>query len=196
MLIIIARLGIAFFATAAFAHVVYGPRTLRAEAYVFSGLFALLGLVYCLTFDEPRRQMIDAGVESYAAPSPSSTWSIAIVFVLVAAQWLLRSRDIESNIDTGAQAALFALAGAVVATWPGWVGWRYRLPWSVVYTVGRVRSRADISAATRAPPHQRRIARRRHRPADAVRRCLLVAAGRLRLLHHRRPAAARRGVRA
>ena len=128
VLIIIAALGIAFFAIGRL-HMLRRDLEHFAEAYVFSGLLVLLGLVYVFTFDEPWSAMIDAGVESYAAP-PVVYVSIAIVFVLVAAQWLLRSRDIESNIDTGAQAALLALA-AVVATWPGWAG--YAIVFNAVY---------------------------------------------------------------
>jgi uncharacterized membrane protein len=120
VLIVIAALGIAFFAIGRL-HTLRRDLEHFAEAYVFTGLLVLLGLVLVFTFDEPWSAMIDAGVESYAAP-PVVYVSIAIVFVLVAAQWLLRPREIESNIDTGAQAALLALA-AVVATWPGWAGY-------------------------------------------------------------------------
>jgi uncharacterized membrane protein len=120
VLIVIAALGIAFYAIGRM-HALRGELEHFAEIYVFSGLLALLGLVYVFTFDEPWSAMIDAGVESYAAP-PVVYVSIALALALVAAQWLLRPREIEANIDTGAQAALLALA-AVVATWPDWTGY-------------------------------------------------------------------------
>lgn len=120
VLIVIAALGIAFYAIGRM-HTLRRDLEHFAEAYVFSGLLVLLGLVYVFTFDEPWSAMIDAGVESYAAP-PVVYVSIVLALALVAAQWLLRRRDVEAHVDTGAQAALLALA-AVVATWPGWAGY-------------------------------------------------------------------------
>ena len=120
VLIVLAALGIAFYAVGRI-HTLRGELDHFAETYVFSGLLVLLGLVYVFTFDEPWSAMIDAGVESYGAPRVVYV-SIMLALALVAAQWLLRRRDVEANIDTGAQAVLLALA-AVVATWPGWAGY-------------------------------------------------------------------------
>lgn len=120
VLIVIAALGIAYYAIGRL-HALHSDLEHFAETYVFSGLLVLLGLVYVFTFDEPWSAMIDSGVEPYAAP-PVIYIAIVLALALVAAQWLLRPRDIEANIDTGAQAALLALA-AVVATWPGWTGY-------------------------------------------------------------------------
>lgn len=119
-LIVIAVLGIAFYAIGRL-HTLEGALARFADTYVFSGLLVLLGLIYAFTFDEPWSAMTRAGVESYAAPAVVYA-SIALVCVLVGAQWLLRQRDLESNIEAGSQVALLALA-AIVATWPGWAGY-------------------------------------------------------------------------
>lgn len=119
-LIVIAVLGIAFYAIGRL-HTLEGALARFADTYVFSGLLVLLGLIYAFTFDEPWSAMTRAGVESYAAPAVVYA-SIAIVCVLVGARWLLRQRDLESNIEAGSQVALLALA-AIVATWPGWAGY-------------------------------------------------------------------------
>jgi len=120
VLIVIAVLGIAFYAIGRL-HTLKGALASFADTYVFSGLLVLLGLIYAFTFDEPWSAMTRAGVESYAAP-PVVYASIALACVLVGAQWLLRPRDLESNIEAGSQVALLVLA-ATVATWPGWAGY-------------------------------------------------------------------------
>ena len=56
--------------------------------------------------------------------------SLVLALAFVAAQWLLRPRDVESSIESGGQVALLALA-AVVATWPGWTG--YAIVFNVAY---------------------------------------------------------------
>ena len=119
-LLVVATLGIGLYAIGrlhalrdAFAHF--------AETYVFAGLLVLMGLVYVFTFDEPWSAMIDAGVKSYAAP-PVVYVAIVVTAAIVATEWLLRPRDIESQVDAGAQAVLIGVA-ALVATWPGWTGY-------------------------------------------------------------------------
>jgi uncharacterized membrane protein len=128
VLVVIAVLGIALYAIGRL-HALYRALAHYADTYVFSGLLVLLGLVYVFTFDEPWSAMIDADVQSYAAP-PIVYVSIALALMLVAAQWWLRPRDVESQIDAGAQAALLAVAG-IVATWPAWTG--YAIVFNAVY---------------------------------------------------------------
>jgi uncharacterized membrane protein len=100
-----------------------------ADVYVFAGLLVVMALVYIFSFVEIWDEMIDSGVESYAAP-PIIYVVAAIVGVLVLAQALLRERGIETLIDTGAQAALLVVA-LIVATWPAWTG--YMLVFNAVY---------------------------------------------------------------
>ncbi len=128
VLVIIAALGIAMYAVGR----LHGLRPALehfAETYVFSGLLVLLGLVYVFTFDEPWSSMIDAGVESYAAPAVVYV-SLTLALALACATWLLRPRDLEGRIEVIAQAALLGLA-TVVSTWPGWTG--YAVVFNAVY---------------------------------------------------------------
>lgn len=119
-LIVIATLGIAYYAIGRL-HELQRELERFTDTYVFAGLLALLGLIYVFTFDEPWSAMIDAGVESYAAP-PVVYVSVLLALLPMAAQWLLRPRNIEAHIETGIAVTLLALA-AVVATWPGWTGY-------------------------------------------------------------------------
>lgn len=127
-LLVVATLGIALYAIGRL-HALRDALAHFAEAYVFAGLLVLMGLVYVFTFDEPWSAMIDAGVKSYAAP-PIVYVAIVVTAVIVAAEWLLRPRDIESQVDAGAQAVLIGVA-ALVATWPGWTG--YAVVFNAVY---------------------------------------------------------------
>jgi len=128
VLVVIAVLGIALYAIGRL-HALHTSLAHFSETYAFSGLLVLMGLVYVFTFDEPWSAMIDADVQSYAAP-PIVYVSIGLALALVAAQWWLRPRDVESQIDAGAQAALLAVAG-IVATWPAWTG--YAIVFNAVY---------------------------------------------------------------
>jgi len=119
-LLVVAALGIALYAVGRL-HALRRELAHFSETYVFAGLLVLVSLVYVFTFDEPWSAMIDAGVESYAAPGVAYV-AIALALAVVAAEWLLRPRDAESQIDAGTQAALLGLA-AIVATWPGWTGY-------------------------------------------------------------------------
>jgi uncharacterized membrane protein len=119
-LIVIATLGIAFYAIGRL-HALHRELERFVETYVFTGLLALLALIYIFSFDEPWSAMMDAGVKSYAAP-PVVYVSVLLALVLVAAQWLLLPRGVEADIETGIEVVVLALA-AVVATWPGWTGY-------------------------------------------------------------------------
>ena len=119
-LIVIATLGITYYAIGRL-HALRRELERFTDTYVFAGLLALLALIYVFTFDEPWSAMIDAGVESYAAP-PVVYVSVLLALLPVAAQWLMRPRDAESHIETGIEVTLLGLA-AVVATWPGWTGY-------------------------------------------------------------------------
>jgi uncharacterized membrane protein len=92
-----------------------------ADVYVFAGLLVVMALVYIFSFVEIWDEMIDSGVESYAAP-PIVYLVAAIVGALVLAQAFLRERGIETLIDTGAQATLLVVT-VIVATWPAWTGY-------------------------------------------------------------------------
>ncbi len=127
-LIVIAALGIAFYAIGRL-HALRRELERFGDTYVFAGLLTLLALIYVFTFDEPWSAMLDAGVESYAAP-PLVYVSVLLALVLVTAQWLLLPRDVEADIETGIEVVLLALA-AVVATWPGWTG--YALIFNAAY---------------------------------------------------------------
>jgi uncharacterized membrane protein len=119
-LIVIATLGITYYAIGRL-HALRRELERFTDTYVFAGLVALLALIYIFTFDEPWSAMIDAGVESYAAP-PVVYASVLLALLPVAAQWLMRPRHAESHIETGIEVTLLGLA-AVVATWPGWTGY-------------------------------------------------------------------------
>lgn len=119
-LLVVATLGIALYAVGRL-HALRRELAHFSETYAFAGLLVLVALVYVFTFDEPWSAMIDAGVQSYAAPGVVYV-AIVLTLAVVAAEWLFRQRDVESQIDTGAQAALLGLA-AIVATWPGWTGY-------------------------------------------------------------------------
>jgi uncharacterized membrane protein len=92
-----------------------------ADVYVFAGLLVVMALVYIFSFVEIWDEMIDSGVESYAAP-PIIYIVAALVGCLVLVQAFLRKRGMETLIDTGGQAALLVVA-VIVATWPAWTGY-------------------------------------------------------------------------
>ena len=127
-LLVVAALGVAFYAIG-HLHALRRATAAFADTYAISGLLVVLGLVYVFTFDEPWSEMIDAGVKSYASP-PVVYVSIGIAAVLVAAQALLRGRDVETAIDVAAQAVVLVIA-AIVATWPAWTG--YAVLFNAVY---------------------------------------------------------------
>ncbi len=127
-LLVVAVLGVAFYAIG-HLHALRRATAAFADTYAISGLLVVLGLVYVFTFDEPWSEMIDAGVKSYASP-PVVYVSIGIAAVLVAAQALLRGRDVETAIDVAAQAVVLVIA-AIVATWPAWTG--YAVLFNAVY---------------------------------------------------------------
>ena len=128
VLVVVAVLGIAMYAVGRL-HAMRDDLAHFSEVYVFSGLLVLLSLVYVFTFDEPWSAMVDAGVNSYAAP-PVVYIAIAIALALVCGQWLLRHRDADQRLEAGLEAVLLVLAG-VVATWPGWTG--YAVVFNAVY---------------------------------------------------------------
>jgi uncharacterized membrane protein len=127
-LIIMATTGVGLYAVGRL-HALRRDLAHFAETYSFPGLFVVLALVYVFSFAEPWRSMLDEGVESYAAPGLVYL-ALTLTAVVVAAQWALRRRDVESQIDGAAQAGLLGL-GAIVATWPGWTG--YSIVFNGVY---------------------------------------------------------------
>ncbi|HYM14728.1 MAG TPA: DUF2157 domain-containing protein [Dehalococcoidia bacterium] len=127
-MLVVAVLGVALYGIGRL-HALRAELARFSETYVFSGLLALMGLVYVFTFDEPWAAVRRSGVAAFSAP-PVVYASIALAAMIVGAQWALRPRDVESLADAGGQAALLLLA-AVVATWPGWTG--YAVVFSAVY---------------------------------------------------------------
>ena len=127
-LLVIGAFGVALYA-AGRLHALRGALARFGDVYIISGVLVVLGLIYAFTFDEMWEEIIDEGVEAYAAPGVVYV-SMLLAGALVGAQWLLRPHDPQAHIEAGAQATLLALA-AVVATWPEWTG--YALVFNAAY---------------------------------------------------------------
>jgi uncharacterized membrane protein len=127
-LLVVAMLGVVLYSTGRL-HALYGLLEHFAETYVLAGLLVLLGLIYAFSFDEPWSSMIENGVRSFSAP-PVAYVSMAVALAVVAAQFALRPRSLESTIESGGQVMIVAIA-AIVATWPGWTG--YAVIFNAVY---------------------------------------------------------------
>jgi uncharacterized membrane protein len=121
-------LGVALYATGRL-HTMRRSLAPFGDVYGLVGLLVTMSLVYVFTFDEPWREMIDEGVESYAAPAGVFV-SIAITAAIVVAYVALRPQEMLARIDAAACLALLGLA-IVVATWPAWTG--YALVFNAVY---------------------------------------------------------------
>jgi len=119
-LIVIGAFGVAVYAIGRL-HALRGELDRYGDVYIFAGLLMLVGLIYAFTFDEIWDEIIDADVESYAAPTVVYV-SLAIAAAFTAAQWWLRARRIEEHIEGALLIAILAVA-AVVATWPAWAGY-------------------------------------------------------------------------
>ncbi len=119
-LIVIGAFGVAVYAVGRL-HTLKPQLSRFADVYAFAGLLLVLGLMYVFGFRAIWDEVVDSGVEAYAAPTPVYVF-IGIAAVLVAAQRLLRARTVEADIESAAQAALLVLA-AVVGTWPDWSGY-------------------------------------------------------------------------
>ena len=108
---------------------------LRSSLAAFGDVYALAGagltlvVVYFATFGSIWDEVINSGVESYAAPSLVYVL-IAAAAVLIVAQVAWRARDGAFYWDIAFQSALLAVA-TVVATWPAWTG--YALVFNVVF---------------------------------------------------------------
>jgi uncharacterized membrane protein len=127
-LLVVAMLGVVLYAGGRL-HALHRLLQHFAETYVLLGLLVLLGLIYMFSFDEPWSSMIDSGVRSFSAP-PVVYVSMAAALAVVAAQFALRPRSVESAIESAGQVVIIGIAG-IVATWPGWTG--YALIFNAVY---------------------------------------------------------------
>jgi uncharacterized membrane protein len=104
------------------------------DVYALAGVLVTLGLVYVFSFEQPWEAIIDEGIESYAAPG-IVYGALAAAAGLAIAQWLLRPRDTESDVEAGFLASIIILGG-IVATWPAWTG--YALLFNLVFFVAAV----------------------------------------------------------
>lgn len=99
------------------------------EVYLLAGALLALGIVYFASFGELWDELINSGVESYAAPT-GIYWLIGVTAAAIGVQAFVRHRTADDLMELGAQSGLLALA-AVVATWPAWSG--YALVFNAVF---------------------------------------------------------------
>lgn len=119
-LIVLGAVGVALYAMGRL-HAVRPVLASFGDVYILAGALLTLVLVYVFTFDEPWEAIINDGVDSLSAPAAVYV-AVAAAAILVAAQWYLRKRGVDTAVEAGALLTFLGVA-LVVATWPAWTGY-------------------------------------------------------------------------